>query len=223
MVMTIFENLPTILTTLSTAVIALFTAVLALATKRQAAILKAIEAPVPILSEIKLVEYVDPLSQSAVADRVLPGPIPQFCRVLPAVVNLGRTPAQFTRWCIEWVVSPMLPDAPICHRLTNWNFFLPPTGATWLRIDPIGDIRLTDDERQRIEMGRATFWVFGLFSYTTFFKESYDVRFLARWDLKAGFCLEIRPNYTYTRKAGRQRRAAAGGRKGGGAEGIPGG
>jgi hypothetical protein len=139
MVTAIFENLPTILTTVSTAVIALFTAVLAVATKRQAAILRAIEAPFPILSEIKLVEYSDASSQSAVADRVLPGPIPQFCRVLPAMHNLGRTPARFTRWCIECAISPTLPDTPSYNRHTNWNFFLPPTGGTWLRLDPIGE------------------------------------------------------------------------------------
>lgn len=96
----VFENLPTIVTTVSTMVIAVFTTVLALATKRQGKIMRTVEGPVPIVGEIKLVECTDSSSQTAINDRVLPGPLPKFCRVLPAICNLGRTPARFTRFCV---------------------------------------------------------------------------------------------------------------------------
>src|SRR6266851_2615060 len=164
----VFENFPTIVTTVSTVFIAIFTVVLALATKRQGKIMRAVEGPFPIIGEVKLVEYSDPSSEAAIADRVLPGPLPKFCRVLPAISNLGRTPARFTRFCIEWVISPTLPDEPLYNssHCKDWSLNFPPVGSIWLRIDPIGDINLTDDERQRVQMGRDTFWVYGRVSYT---------------------------------------------------------
>ena len=108
---TLFENFPNILTAVSTAVIAAFTVVLARVGRRQAGLMIAIEGPAPVIDAIKLVEYTD-IAGPAVLDPVPPGPIPKFCRVLPEIYNLGRTPAHVTQFSLQWAVSQDLPEAP---------------------------------------------------------------------------------------------------------------
>jgi hypothetical protein len=200
MTTTLFENLPTILTAVSTAIIAVFTVVLACVGRLQTKITRVVEAPIPTISSIKLVAYSDS-SGPSVVDPVPPGPIPQFCRVLPQINNLGRTPLNVTRFCITWVVSPDLPETPSYDKIIfDLKLRLGPNQSTWLRTDPKGDIELTDVEKQLITFRRGFLWVFGFLSYSHLLGDTYSVGFLARWDLIAGFLFEARPNYTYERK-----------------------
>lgn len=202
-IMTILsENVPNVLTAISTAVIAIFTVVLACVGRLQARITRIVEGPIPIIRSLKLVEYTD-MSGPSTVDPVPPGPIPKFCRVLPEVHNLGRTPASVTNFCINWVVSPDLPAFPNYKPnsiKTELYLRLGPNTGTWLRLDPDGDLQLTDDERQRIELRRADLWIYGFFSYQHLLGETYRVGFLARWDLIAGLRFEGRPNYIYEKR-----------------------
>jgi hypothetical protein len=117
---TLFENFPNILTAVSTAVIAAFTVVLAWVGRRQAGLIIAIEGPAPVIDAIKLVDYTD-IDGPAVVDPVPPGPIPQFCRVLPEIYNLGRTPAHVTQFSLQWAVSQDLPEAPRYDNIKPTN------------------------------------------------------------------------------------------------------
>jgi hypothetical protein len=209
-----FQDYSSVISGMSALVVGCFTVVLALVTSRQAkltgkvadaallqaTIMKAVEDARPIISDIKLVEYTDLASSDAIADRVLPGPIPQFCRVLPHIQNTGRTSARITRFSISWLVSDTLPAVPIYEGFVQLGLLLGQGASTWFRVDPLGDMRLTDQERQLIEFGRAALWISGLFSYTSYFAQSFDVGFIARWDLRAGLVVETRPNYTYERE-----------------------
>jgi hypothetical protein len=72
--------------------------------------------------------------------------------------------------------------------------------GTWLRVDPIGDVKLTDDERLQIDNGLANLWVFGALSYSDVYANSHELGVVARWDLTGGFAIESHPNYTYDRQ-----------------------
>jgi hypothetical protein len=163
-----FQTYSAVISGLSAVVVACSTAVLAFVTSRQAkltgkiadaallqaTIMKAVEDPRPIVSDIKLVEYSDPSSSDAITpDRVQPGPIPQFCRVLPHIQNTGRTPAQITRSSVSWMVSPTLPPMPTYNHFAQSSLLLGQGAGIWLRLDPVGDMKLTDHERQLIESG----------------------------------------------------------------------
>ena len=158
-----------------------------------------IDAPSPSISNIKLVEYGDP-SSPPLGDSVPPGPIPKFCRVLPYVENFGRTSVRIARVSMNWIVSTVLPPTPLYKAIENLSFLLGPNMGMWFRVDPIGDIKLTDDERHKIDHGLASLWVFGAFSYSDVFAKSHELGFVARWDLAGGFAIESHPNYTYDRQ-----------------------
>jgi hypothetical protein len=98
------------------------------------------------------------------------------------------------------MVSPTLPPMPTYEHTVGSSLLLGKEAGIWIRLDPIGDIQFTDQERQLIEFSRANLWIFGFFTYTSYFKQSFDAGFIARWDLKAGLLLETRPNYTYERE-----------------------
>jgi hypothetical protein len=151
----LFQTYSALISGISALVVACFTVVLALVTSRQAnltgkvadaallqaTIMKAVEDPRPIIGDIKLVEYSDPSSSDAITpDRVHPGPIPQFCRVLPHISNTGRTSAQITRFNVSWVISPTLPPTPTYKDFVQSNFLLGQGGGIWLRLDPVGDM-----------------------------------------------------------------------------------
>jgi hypothetical protein len=155
-----------------------------------------VDAPNPSISNIKLVEYTDP-SGPPLGDSVPPGAIPKFCRVLPYIDNFGRTSVRIARVSMNWIVSAALPPNPTYKAIENLSFLLGPNMGIWFRVDPIGDIKLTDDERHKIDNGLASLWVFGAFSYRDVFGKSYNLGFVARWDLAGGFAIESHPNYTY--------------------------
>ena len=196
---TLFEDFPNILTAVSTAVIAAFTVVLAWVGRRQAGLIIAIEGPAPVIDAIKLVDYTD-IDGPAVVDPVPPGPIPQFCRVLPEIYNLGRTPAHVTQFSLQWAVSQDLPEAPRYDNIKPTNLRIERTTRLWIRFDADGNMPLTDSERQLIQSGRSTLWAYGFFAHTHLLGETYRVGFLAKWNLVAGFQFEARPNYTYEKK-----------------------
>jgi hypothetical protein len=189
----------TVVSALATVVIAWFTVVLTRVGDRQARIMTAVEGPAPVISSIKLVEYTN-VTGPSVTDPVPPGPIPQFCRVLPEIYNLGRTPANVTQFSLQWAVSEDLPDIPRYTNIKNVNLRIERSTRLWIRIDPDGDIPLTDAERQLIQLQRSVLWAYGFFAYQHLLGETYHVGFLARWNLAAGFQLEARPNYTYEKR-----------------------
>jgi hypothetical protein len=158
-----------------------------------------VDALKPSISNIKLVEYTDP-SGPPLGDSVPPGAIPKFCRVLPYIENFGHTSVRIARVSMNWMVSAVLPPIPIYKAIENLSFLLGPNMGIWVRVDPIGDIELTDDERHKIDNGLASLWVFGAFSYRDVFAKSYGLGFVARWDLASGFAIETHPNYTYDRQ-----------------------
>jgi len=159
----------------------------------------AVEGPAPVISSIKLVEYTNATGPS-VTDPVPPGPIPQFCRVIPEIYNLGRTPANIAQFSLQWAVSEDVPNAPRYNNMKDVSLRLERSTRLWIRIDPEGDIPLTNAERQLIQLQRSVLWVYGFFAYQCLLGETYHVGFLARWNLAAGFQFEARPNYTYERK-----------------------
>jgi hypothetical protein len=69
---------------------------------------------------------------------------------------------------MNWIVSAVLPPIPTYKALENLSFLLGPNMGIWFRVDPIGDIKLTDDERHRIDNGLASLWVFGAFPIVMF-------------------------------------------------------
>jgi hypothetical protein len=184
-------------TAVATVVIAYFTVVLSRTGRLQTRLTTIVEAPIPAISAMKLVAYVDAAGPSTVDPVLPPGPIPGFCRVLPQIHNLGRTPVTLTTVSIKWFVQEALPPQPNYSPPIQLQLRLPPNTGTWLRLDPIGDLQLTADENERIRLRRADLWVYGYFTYPHLLGETHRVGFLARWDMTTGLYLEAHPNYVY--------------------------
>jgi hypothetical protein len=185
-----------IVTAVATIVVAWFTVVLSRTGRLQTRLTTIVEAPIPAIAAMKLVAYADAAGPSTI-DPVPPGLIPVFCRVLPQIHNLGRTPVAITTASIKWVVQEALPPHPNYNPSIPLQLRLPPNTGIWLRLDPGGDLQLTADENERIRLRRADIWIYGYFTYLHLLGETYRVGFLARWDMTTGLYLEARPNYVY--------------------------
>jgi hypothetical protein len=170
----------------------------------QAGAMVTVESPVPELSDIKLVQYQNWNSPQTVPDifgmeidRIPPGPIPDFCRVLVYIKNFGRSSMHITSFCMEKRVYSNLPEIPDYKNTDNsWQPWLAPYDGLWLMPgDALIAVRLTDDEKADIQAGRATFWVYGFITYLNVSGVQLMYKFLARWDLTKGFIREKRKGY----------------------------
>jgi hypothetical protein len=129
-----------------------------------------------------------------------PGPIPDFCRVLISVINLGKSSMQITSFCIEREVLAELPLAPnyrtIDRAWNPWLGFYPHQPPLWFRAnDHLTELRFSDAQRQSIQAGTATLWIYGYFTYLNALEEELTHKFMARWDLQQGLVGEQRPGY----------------------------
>jgi hypothetical protein len=177
-------------------------AAIAGATQKQAKIFAAVEGPVPIVVELKIVPYsripgTNTLGEHGLIDRINPGPIPADCRVLISFENKGRTVAIMRELCIEKFVGTVLPANPTYIHTEPWGLALE-RGPIWIKAsDALANITAA-------EVGAATavyphggaFWVYGYFTYLNLLNETVERKFLARWDLAQGFIPDNRPGYT---------------------------
>ena len=164
---------------------------------KQAKAMVTVESPIPEIADIKLVEYKNWDSPHALGDRIAPGPIPDFCRLLVHIKNFGRSSMHITSFCIEKGVYS-IPTAPDYKNICfDWQPWLAPQDALWfMPRDALIAVHLSDDENADIQTGKATFWVYGYITYLDVLKKSLTCRFLARWDFTKGFIRERRLGYT---------------------------
>jgi hypothetical protein len=135
----------------------------------QAKAIVAANSPIPVIAEIKLVPYESWEAADGAADRVHPGePIPECCRVLPCITNIGRHSMRITSFCIERVLldpDADLPEQPRYHSIDNrWQPWLVPFTQQWFR--PADDITALDfsaEQRAAIAAGQQRLWNFWLF------------------------------------------------------------
>ena len=85
------------------------TTISAEAAKLKATIMLAVESRMPLIVDLKLVEYSHIPGENALAERLLPGPIQPNCRFLLAFENKGRTPVVMSELCIEKFAGVALP------------------------------------------------------------------------------------------------------------------
>jgi hypothetical protein len=95
----------------------------ALASQKQATIFAAIEAPIPLISAMKLVQYQQIPGEVAITDPVPPGLIPANCRILFFIENKGRTPLRSLELCIEKFAGNALPARPTYTNVEPWGLF----------------------------------------------------------------------------------------------------
>lgn len=160
----------------------------------------ALEAPNLFIPAIKLVEYANETTTVAVSDPVLKG-MPNFCRILVLLTNSGRSNANITQGCLEWIVAPTLPPKPVYQHILQWHAILRRDEQIWGRFDPLGDVRLTPTQREEIEAGRSYLWTYGFFSYSDFKGSSVRRGFMGRWDIHQGFVREPSIEYEYQRES----------------------
>jgi hypothetical protein len=159
-----------------------------------------IESPIAVIPEMKIVPYSGWGERDGLVDRLAPGPIPDFCRVLISVINLGKSSMQITSFCIEREVLAELPLAPnyrtIDRAWNPWLGFYPHQPPLWFRAnDHLTELRFSDAQRQSIQAGTATLWIYGYFTYLNALEEELTHKFMARWDLQQGLVGEQRPGY----------------------------
>jgi hypothetical protein len=198
-------------TAASTIVIAVFTTILGIftislagstrisanAALRQANAVVALEVPIPSVTEIKLVGYVNGTDNVSNIDPVQQGMPPEFCRPIIRLSNLGRTQMHFQRFCCDWLVCRNLPLEPPYQRISQLGGAFPGnTPPTWFA-DLTNVIQLTNEERQIMQTGESYLWVFGYFRYLNFMREPAVIGFLRRWDLAQGFVREPNPRYDF--------------------------
>jgi hypothetical protein len=159
----------------------------------------ALEVPLLVVSAIKLVEYANQTATTPITDPIQNGMIPNFCRVLPLVINSGRTSARMRHVCLEWVVAANLPGYPNYQHVQVWDASLDQNDQKWLRIDPLGDIDLSPTQRGSIQSQLTHLWVYGYISYFDRTGKMFTRGFVVRWDLSQGFVPEPLPEYSYHR------------------------
>jgi hypothetical protein len=96
----------------------------ALASQKQATISAAIEAPIPLISAMKLVQYQQIPGEVVITDPVRPGPIPANCRILFLIENKGRTPLRSLELCLEKFTGNALPARPTYTNVEPWGLML---------------------------------------------------------------------------------------------------
>jgi hypothetical protein len=175
----------------------------AAAALRQANAMVAIESPVLVIGQVKLVAYPNADDPHSVIDPVLEGEIPPFCRALVGLTNLGRSNARITRMCLEWRIMPILPDDPAYDAIHMNNMDLlfgpNPNLITFFGLDhPANPVVLTGPQRTQIRDGQSL-WVYGFFTYRNFMEESFDLGFLTRWNPPYGLAPIANQNYAYHR------------------------
>jgi hypothetical protein len=176
----------------------------AAAALRQVNAMVAIESPVLVLPQIKLVAYPNADDTKSIVDPVLEGEIPTFCRALVGIINSGRSNARMTRLCLEWRIMTILPDAPIYDTINIYDMDLlfgpNPNLITFFGIDhPANPVVLTGSQRTQIRSGQSL-WVYGFFSYQNFMEETFDLGFLTRWNPPYGLVPIANQNYAYHRR-----------------------
>jgi hypothetical protein len=167
------------------------------AAQTQAAILAAVEGPMPLVNQIKLAQYANIPGEILISDQLPPGPIPSNCRILVAVENKGRTILRIVELCIEKFTGSDLPSIPDYSHATSFNFYLE-KGPIWLRgSDAQIAIGPADIGRMHAVYPRhGAFWVYGYFAYPDLLNRRVEHKFCVRWDQTVGFVPDNRPGYT---------------------------
>ena len=62
--------------------------------------------------------------------------------------------------------------------------------------DELGHITPAEVAAAQTVYPNGAFWVYGYFTYFDLLNQTVQYKFLARWDLRYGFVLEQRANYT---------------------------
>lgn len=168
---------------------------------RQAKATVALESPIPEIVEIKLVEYADTQDRIGKGDHIIPGPLPELCRPLVHLRNIGRTYIYFERFCCDWIISESLPQQPVYRRIRTFLGALPPNmqmsdQVTWF-VDYEDLIILTEVQRNAIRNKTQFLWIFGYFSYYNFLGDRNVAGFLGRWDVDHGLSREPNQQYEY--------------------------
>jgi hypothetical protein len=175
------------------------TATAANAALRQANAMVALESPIPVIAEIKLVPYADRHVIDPLLDRLPPGDIADFCRVLVRFMNIGRSPLKLADFSIEWLVAPSLPTNPVYNNVQRWALWLTEKSDQWLRSDPYSEIALNTEQMAHISSETAFLWIYGRVRYVNFIREGTAVGFVARWNISSGFEADENPAYVYER------------------------
>jgi hypothetical protein len=167
------------------------------AAQTQAAILAAVEGPMPLVHQIKLAKYAKIPGEIIVSDQLPPGPIPSNCRIFVAVENKGRTVLRIVELCIEKFIGSDLPSIPNYAHATSFNFYLE-KGPIWLRGSDAQIVVGPADigAMHAVYPSRGAFWVYGYFAYPDLLNRRVEHKFCARWDQTVGFVPDNRPGYT---------------------------
>lgn len=167
------------------------------AAQMQAAIMVAVEGPIPLVVEIKLAQYANIPGENLITDPLPPGPIQPNCRILFAIENKGRTPLRLVELCIEKHVGRALPDVPTYTHKTPWGLVLE-KGPIWIR-GTDGQIEITPAEvgqTKAVYASGGAFWVYGYLAYLDLLNQRAEHKFLVRWELRTGFVPDNRAGYT---------------------------
>jgi hypothetical protein len=166
------------------------------AAQTQAAVMVAVEGPIPLVPGLKLVQFDQIPGEITLVDPVLSGPIPANCRIMIGVENKGRTPLRMIELCVEKFVGLSLPPQPSYVHLDPWGLVLE-KGPLWIRpSEELTEVTAAEVRAAAAAYPTGAFWVFGYFAYWNILNERTIHKFAARWDLAHGFVPENRSDYT---------------------------
>lgn len=192
---------PVWVTAVFTGVLSVSTILLWLVTKKsadaaavQASAVVASESPVPVIIEIKLVQFAHISGEQVLLDPVPAGPIPPNCRVLIRIGNMGRTVLRIREFCLEKGTFAELPTAPQYAHTEQWDTLLGAQQDAWYRLSD--DLVFVTPAHVGGFAATGSFWVYGYFTYSDLLKNTTRHGFLARWAVNHGFVGERRSAYT---------------------------
>jgi hypothetical protein len=172
------------------------TKIAANAALRQANVMIAVEAPMPLILAFNIVQYSQIPGETVVADPYR-GPIQPNCRILFCIENKGRTPLRLKELCVEKFIGTALPPIPSYQHIGPWGLILE-KGPIWIRFDDRYSV-ITSAEVQAANnayQAGGAFWVYGYFAYQDLLDKTVQYRFVARWDFVNGFIPENLAGYT---------------------------
>lgn len=164
---------------------------------KQTRLLAAIESPLPVVVEIRLVQFAEIPGETVINQRVAGGSIPENYRIVPVMENKGRNPLRFIELCLKKHSGLSLPGDPEYSDARPWNLILE-KGPVPLRLDDAQSVITAADcaaAQAAYEAGGA-FWVYGYLAYRGLLNERREHKFLARWDLSEGFLADAPAGYS---------------------------
>jgi hypothetical protein len=149
----------------------------AIAAKRSADAVVSVELPILIMDFANL-------TAPGIATFGPKTPIPAKFRPIFRFTNFGRSPAQITAGCLEWIIVAKgtdLPLPPSYQRIFPYSNNVVLIKDAHIPLDVPSEISLSAEQVITINEARHFLWFYGFIAYRDFLGEPHEVRFCIKW------------------------------------------